>query len=90
MVHLFNTYKIKEVRLIMVRNKLYLNSCLTSLTFVISAIVVKDRLSTSPQPYPSKTEIKPKRKHCCRSRCKSFLRSSKSEPFPTSLILIHF
>lgn len=72
MVHLLNTYKIKEVRLIMVRNKLYLNSCLTSLTFVISAIVVKDRLSTSPQPYPSKTEIKPKRKHCCRSRCKSF------------------
>lgn len=72
MVHLLNTNKIKEVRLIMVRNKLYLNSCLTSLTFVISAIVVKDRLSTSPQPYPSKTEIKPKRKHCCRSRCKSF------------------
>lgn len=72
MVHLLNTYKIKEVRLIMVRNKLYLNSCLTSLTFVISAIVAKDRLSTSPQPYPSKTEIKPKRKHCCRSRCKSF------------------
>ena len=72
MVHLLNTYKIKDVRLIMVRNKLYLNSCLTSLTFVISAIVVKDRLSTSPQPYPSKTEIKPKRKHCCRSRCKSF------------------
>lgn len=72
MVHLLNTYKIKEVRLIMVRNKLYLNSCLTSLTFVVSAIVVEDRLSTSPQPYPSKTEIKPKRKHCCRSRCKSF------------------
>lgn len=60
MVHLLNTYKIKEVRLIMVRNKLYLNSCLTSLTFVISAIVVKDRLSTSPNPTPQKQKLNQK------------------------------
>lgn len=47
MVYLFNIYKIKEVCFIMVRSKLYLNSCFILFIFVILVIVVKDRFLIS-------------------------------------------